>query len=274
MPEIFGVRFREVGKISYLSYMGNDKLKVGDIVIAETKLGTENGKILVKVDTEKKSDIAEPTERIIRKATEKDIKSINDKAEEEKKAEVICREKIEEHKLNMKLIDVEYTFGRNKIIFYFVSDNRVDFRNLVKDLAKIFRVRIELHQVGIRDEAKMLGGLGPCGKCLCCGTFLNDFQPVSIKMAKDQGISLNPTKLSGLCGRLMCCLKYEEDTYRELLGNMPEIGQKVFTPEGEGEVVDRMVIKSQVKVCFEQQNTLPKVFDLNEIKVTETVSNE
>ncbi len=268
MPEIFGVRFREVGKISYLSYMGNDKLKVGDIVIAETKLGTENGKILVKISQGDSSDLAHPTEKIIRKATNEDLESIKDKSEEEKKAGAICKEKIEEHKLNMKLIDVEYTFGRNKIIFYFVSDNRVDFRNLVKDLAKIFRVRIELRQVGIRDEAKMLGGLGPCGKCLCCGTFLNDFQPVSIKMAKDQGVSLNPTKLSGLCGRLMCCLKYEEDTYRELLSNMPEIGQKVFTPEGEGEVVDRMVIKSKVKVCFaEQQNVLPKVFDINEVKI-------
>lgn len=271
MSEIFGVRFREIGKISYLSYKGNDKLEVGDIVIAETKLGTENGKVLVKVSQESHPDLAEPTEKIIRKATEKDLESIKEKAEEEKKAGIICKEKIEEHKLNMKLIDVEYTFGRNKVIFYFVADNRVDFRNLVKDLAKIFRVRIELRQVGIRDEAKMLGGLGPCGKCLCCGTFLNDFQPVSIKMAKDQGISLNPTKLSGLCGRLVCCLKYEEDTYREMLSHMPENGQKVSTPDGVGEVVDRLIIKSQVKVRFgEEQDSLPKVFDLDKIETIST----
>lgn len=268
MPEIFGVRFREVGKISYLSYGGSENLKVGDIVIAETKRGEENGKILARVPTENFSDLADPAEKIIRKATKEDLKSIEDKAEEEKKAEAICREKIEEHKLNMKLIDVEYIFGRNKIIFYFVSDNRVDFRNLVKDLARIFRVRIELRQVGIRDEAKMLGGLGPCGKCLCCGTFLNDFQPVSIKMAKDQGVSLNPTKLSGLCGRLMCCLKYEEDTYRELLSQMPEIGQKVSTPEGVGEVVDQLVIKSQVKVSLEDQqvSSIPKTFGVDKIE--------
>lgn len=269
MSGIFGVRFREVGKVSYLSYEGDDKLSVGDIVIAEIRRGQENGKILSIVPTEIVCDLAGPREKIIRKATKEDLKSIEDKAEEEKKAEAICREKIAEHKLDMKLIDVEYIFGRDKVIFYFVSDNRVDFRNLVKDLARIFRVRIELRQVRIRDEAKMLGGLGPCGNCLCCSTFLNDFQPVSIKMAKDQGVSLNPTKLSGLCGRLMCCLKYEEDVYRELLSIMPEIGQKVSTPEGVGEVVDRMVIKSQVKVFLENQqpSSVPKAFNLDEVKI-------
>lgn len=268
MPKIFGVRFREVGKINYLSYNGDDNLEVGDIVIAETKRGTENGKILVQVSEEGFPDLPEPDEKIIRKATKEDIESIKEKVKEEKKAEIICKKRIEEHKLNMKLIDVEYTFGRNKVIFYFVSDNRVDFRNLVKDLAKIFRIRIELRQVGIRDEAKMLGGLGPCGKCLCCSTFLNDFQPVSIKMAKDQGVSLNPTKLSGLCGRLMCCLKYEEETYRDMLSEMPGIGQKVSTPEGTGEVVDQMVIKSQVKVCLDgEQDSVPKTFDLDKVEI-------
>ncbi len=267
MSEMFGVRFREIGKITYLTYSGNENIKIGDTIIAETRRGLENGKVLVKVPKENFENISKPTEKIVRKATREDLKSIKDKSLEEKKAESVCKSKIEEHKLKMKLIDVEYIFDRSKIIFYFISDNRVDFRNLVKDLAKVFKTRIELRQVGIRDEAKMIGGLGPCGKCLCCSSFLGDFQSVSIKMAKDQGVSLNPAKLSGLCGRLMCCLQYEEDIYRGLLSNMPSIGQRVSTPEGEGVVVDRMVIKSQVKVSFdEEQATLPKVFDVDKIK--------
>jgi len=267
MPQIFGVRFREIGQIAYLIYSGNEKIKTGDIIIAKTRRGLENGKILVKVPKENFVDAAKPIEKIIRVATKEDLKSIEDKCNEEKEAGTVCKSKIEEHKLKMKLIDVECIFDRSKIIFYFISDNRVDFRNLVKDLAKVLKRRIELRQVGIRDEAKLIGGMGPCGKCLCCSSFLGDFQSVSIKMAKDQGVSLNPAKLSGLCGRLMCCLQYEEASYRDMLRNMPSVGQKVLTPEGEGVVVDRMIIKSQVKVCFdENQTSLPKIFDISEIK--------
>ena len=223
MSNVLGVKFREVGKIHYFFY-DNFDIKKGDKVIAETKRGIECGKVLfVKEDFILEEKPNELIERIIRKVTDEDIESLKLKKLEEEKAKAICQDKVNVHKLKMKIIDVEIMFNRTKIIFYFVSDSRVDFRNLVKDLAHIFHVRIELRQVGIRDEAKILGGLGMCGKSLCCTTFLNDFQVVSVKMAKDQGVSLNPTKLSGICGRLKCCLKYEEDTYLDLMENMPKV---------------------------------------------------
>lgn len=268
MQKVLGVRFRDIGKIHYFLYSKKDDIKRGDLVIAETKRGVECGKVMV-VCTDFQYDLQAPiSDKIIRKANSHDLKSLESKKEEEKEAEIICKKKIAEHKLNMKLIDVEYMFDRRKVIFYFVSESRVDFRNLVRDLAHVFRMRIELRQVGIRDEAKILGGLGFCGKPLCCTTFLEDFQPVTIKMAKDQGMSLNPTKLSGTCGRLMCCLKYEEDVYRDILNKMPSVGSRVSTPEGNGTVVGGITIESKVKVSLDSdiESVIPKIFKINEIK--------
>lgn len=244
--KIIGVRFREVGKIYYY-FCGDDSVSVGDRVIAETKLGVECGTVLSIKEVDKPNE-SENLQHIIRKATETDLKSLEGKRQEELNALEICKKKVLQHKLNMKLIDAEYVFDRAKLIFYFVSDARVDFRNLVKDLAYIFKVRIELRQVGIRDEAKMLGGLGNCGKEFCCSTFLNDFQSVSIKMAKDQQLSLNPTKLSGACGRLMCCLKYEQDTYKEILNRMPKMGVTVKVNGDEGVVVSRNVLDESLEI--------------------------
>ncbi len=268
MKQILGIRFRDVGKVSYLTYFGKENIIVGDVVVAETKRGVEPGKVLVKFNADSFEKEIQSHEKIIRKATDEDLEFLEKKKEEEKEAIKICNKKIKEHKLKMKLIDAEYMFNKSKIIFYFVSESRIDFRNLVKDLARAFKVRIELRQMGIRDEAKMLGGLGPCGAPLCCATFLNDFQPVSIKMAKDQGVSLNPNKLSGACGRLMCCLKYEQDAYRDIISKMPALGQKVSTPEGNGSVVGHLIIKSQVKVALEEslENAPPKIFKLEEIE--------
>ena len=267
MDKIIGARFFEVGKIHY--FLCGYNISVGDTVIAETKRGVEAGKVVYAENAEKFKDLILPGEKIIRKATEEDMKSLEEKKEEEEKARKICEKKIKEHKLEMKLINVEYMFDRNKVIFYFVSESRVDFRNLVKDLASTFKIRIELRQVGIRDEAKMLGGLAPCGRPLCCGKFLDDFQSVSIKMAKDQGVSLNPTKLSGACGRLMCCLKYEQDFYHEAINNMPGVGSKVGTPDGQGEVVSCNVISGHVKVLLdnEEKSIQPKNYNLSEIKL-------
>lgn len=247
MCKVLGVRFKEVGKIHYLIYK-NEICSVGDIIVAETKRGIECGKVIYVKETRNDQDVVNPSEKIIRKATAEDLKSLAEKKEEEKKALKICHEKIKEHKLKMKLIEAEYMFDRSKIIFYFVAESRVDFRSLVKDLAYIFKLRIELRQVGIRDEAKMLGGLGPCGRMLCCDKFLNNFQSVSIKMAKDQGLSLNPTKLSGTCGRLMCCLKYEQDFYHESIDKIPKPGEKVKTPDGLGNVISANIISNTARV--------------------------
>ncbi len=247
MCKVLGVRFKEVGKIHYLTYK-NEICKVGDTIVAETKRGIECGKVIYLKEIENDADLVNPSEKVIRKATTADLKSLDKKKAEEKEALRICQEKIKEHKLKMKLIEAEYMFDRSKVIFYFVAESRVDFRSLVKDLAYIFRLRIELRQVGIRDEAKMLGGLGPCGRMLCCGKFLNNFQSVSIKMAKDQGLSLNPSKLSGTCGRLMCCLKYEQDFYHESIDKVPNPGEKVKTPDGLGSVISANIISNTARV--------------------------
>lgn len=264
---ILGVRFREVGKIYY--YLSKDEdIKIGDKVIAQTKLGAECGTVLTISDKLDKG-ANKSAEYIIRKATKEDLESLEGKRAEELKALQICKDKIAHHKLNMKLIDAEYLFDRSKLVFYFVSDARVDFRNLVKDLAYIFKVRIELRQVGIRDEAKMLGGLGPCGKEFCCATFLNDFQSVSIKMAKDQQLSLNPTKLSGACGRLMCCLKYEQDTYKDILRKMPKVGETVRVNGEEGTVTGRNVLKEKLEVDIKDEsseNSERRQVDISEIE--------
>jgi cell fate regulator YaaT (PSP1 superfamily) len=247
MVKVVGIRFKKAGKIYYFSPAEIDVQK-GDNVIVETARGIEFGECVAGPKTIKEEEIISPLKSVIRKATEEDEKQHQENKDKEKEAFNICAEKILEHKLVMKLIDVEYTFDNNKVIFYFTADGRVDFRELVKDLATIFKTRIELRQIGVRDEAKMVGGLGPCGRPLCCSSFLGDFAPVSIKMAKEQNLSLNPTKISGICGRLMCCLNYEQDTYEDIRKRLPKVGAVVDTSDGRGEVVSNSVVKELVKV--------------------------
>jgi cell fate regulator YaaT (PSP1 superfamily) len=245
--DVVGVRFKKAGKIYYFD-PGDLPISNGDYVIVETVRGIEFGKVVVAKKQVDEKDIVLPLKKVIRIADQKDklIVEENKKAAEE--AYDICLKKVEEHGLEMKLVDVEYTFDRNKVIFYFTADGRVDFRELVKDLAAIFRTRIELRQIGVRDEAKMLGGIGPCGRMLCCSTFLGDFDPVSIKMAKDQNLSLNPTKISGLCGRLMCCLKYENDEYETAKEQLPDLGEMIETPHGLGKVVGLNILERVLQV--------------------------
>lgn len=226
MIKVVGVRFKKAGKIYYFD---PDKkwINEGDNVIVETVRGIEFGQVVVSPKMVKEEDIVQPLKKVIRLATAEDIKCNQENKEKEKTAFELCQKKIEEHKLEMKLVDIEYTFDNNKVIFYFTADGRIDFRELVKDLASIFRTRIELRQIGVRDEAKMIGGLGPCGRPMCCSTFLGEFYPVSIKMAKEQKLSLNPAKISGICSRLMCCLNYEHEVYEENIKELPDVGDKV-----------------------------------------------
>lgn len=247
MITVIGVRFKKAGKIYYFN-PGQMDIKKGDFVVVETARGIEFGECVVGVKNLNENEIVAPLKNVIRKADNEDIEINRVNKAKEVDAFDICVEKIKAHKLDMKLIDVEYTFDNNKVIFYFTADGRVDFRELVKDLASIFRTRIELRQIGVRDEAKMTGGLGPCGRSLCCSTFLGEFAPVSIKMAKEQNLSLNPTKISGICGRLMCCLNYEQETYEEIRKRMPKVGSIVNTPYGKGEVTSSSVVKESVKV--------------------------
>lgn len=251
MAEIVGVRFKNVGKVYYFK-PGDKEVKIGDKVIVETVKGIECGTVALEKKEIKNSQITQSLKKIIRIATRSDIKKLEENKKKEKEAFNKCLKKIEKHKLDMKLIDVEYAFDNSKILFYFTAEGRVDFRELVKDLASVFRTRIELRQIGIRDEAKMMGGLGICGRPLCCKTFLGEFQPVSIKMAKDQGLSLNPTKISGTCGRLMCCLKYEQDVYNELLKRTPKIGAIVNTPEGKGTVIEQNLLTGKLTVSLDK----------------------
>ena len=220
MAEIIGIRFKNMGKVYYFDPAGSSFQK-GDHVVVETARGMECGEVVIPNKQVSDETIVRPLKPVLRAASPEDLKRARENAEREQKAMRICQEKIAAHKLDMKLVDVEYTFDSSKILFYFTADGRVDFRELVKDLASVFRTRIELRQIGVRDEAKMLGGLGICGRPFCCSQFLGDFQPVSIKMAKEQGLSLNPTKISGSCGRLMCCLKYEQEAYESLLRITP-----------------------------------------------------
>ncbi|WP_368489457.1 stage 0 sporulation family protein [Clostridium sp. BJN0013] len=247
MVTVVGVRFKKAGKIYYFS-PDNLSIKKDDNIIVETARGIEFGRCVINPKAIDESDIVSPLKNVLRIATEEDIKKHNGNKKKESEAFKVCIEKIQQHDLKMKLIDVEYTFDNNKVIFYFTADGRVDFRELVKDLASIFRTRIELRQIGVRDEAKMVGGLGPCGRTMCCSTFLGDFVPVSIKMAKEQNLSLNPTKISGMCGRLMCCLNYEQDTYEKIRKKLPKVGSIVDTSYGQGEVVSNSVVKEIVKV--------------------------
>jgi cell fate regulator YaaT (PSP1 superfamily) len=247
MVTVVGVRFKKAGKIYYFSPEGLN-IKKFDNVIVETARGIEFGECVIAPKQVEDDKIVSPLKNVIRLATADDIKRNRENKEKEKEAFEICMAKIEQHQLKMKLIDVEYTFDNNKVIFYFTADGRVDFRELVKDLASIFRTRIELRQIGVRDEAKMIGGLGPCGRTMCCSSFLGDFAPVSIKMAKEQSLSLNPTKISGICGRLMCCLNYEQETYENIRKRLPKVYSVVKTPFGKGEVVANNVVKECVKV--------------------------
>ncbi|MBC1793047.1 PSP1 domain-containing protein [Listeria booriae] len=255
MPKIVGVRFKEAGKIYYFS---PEKLtiKEGQGVIVENAQGIEFGKAVIAPRDVDEEDVVLPLKRVIRVATDADYKCVEENSASCQRAFLLCDEKIHEHKIEMNLVDVDYTFDRNKIIFYFTAEGRVDFRELVKDLASIFRTRIELRQIGVRDEAKLLGGVGPCGRMLCCSTFLGDFEPVSIKMAKDQNLSLNPTKISGLCGRLMCCLKYENDEYEAAKKEMPDVGQSVVTPDGKARVVGINLLSRLMQVRLPDQEAV------------------
>lgn len=247
MIKVVGVRFKKAGKIYYFDPVDMN-IQKDTYVVVETARGIEFGECVIGIKEISENDIVAPLKSVLRIATDEDINKHFKNKDKEKDAFNICLKKIQEHGLTMKLIDVEYTFDNNKVIFYFTADGRVDFRELVKDLATIFKTRIELRQIGVRDEAKMLGGLGPCGRPMCCSSFLGDFASVSIKMAKEQNLSLNPTKISGICGRLMCCLNYEQSTYEDIRKRMPKVGSIVKTSEGTGEVFSNNIVKESVKV--------------------------
>lgn len=254
MIKIVGVRFRTAGKVYYFGPKNLD-LKIGDRVIVETARGVEMGTVAVAPKEVPDDEVVQPLKTVQRIATEEDFKRAEKNKEKEKEAFKICQEKIKKHKLEMKLVDAEYTFDNNKLLFYFTADGRIDFRELVKDLASVFKTRIELRQIGVRDETKIVGGVGICGRELCCHTFLSEFAPVSIKMAKEQNLSLNPTKISGVCGRLMCCLKNEEDTYEYLNSRLPGIGDRVIADDGlKGEVQSVNVLRQLVKVLVDVQD--------------------
>ena len=272
MPKIVGVRFKDIGKIYYFSPNDID-FEEGDGVIVETVRGVEYGFVALPPREVSEEDVVSPLKPVVRKATEADKKTAERNLAKKPDAMRVAKEKIEKHKLNMKLIDCEFTFDSSKVIFYFTSETRVDFRELVKDLASYFRIRIELRQVGIRDEAKLFGGLGPCGRPCCCSSCMGDFARVSIKMAKTQGLSLNPTKISGLCGRLMCCLQYENDYYSEVFKLMPKINSEVTTPDGKATVVSNDMLKKVVTVRFNlaDGNVELKNYNLDQIKAKQTL---
>ena len=254
MTKVIGVRFRNVGKIYYFSPKDFD-IKSGDHVIVETARGVEYGQVVLPPREVEDEKVIQPLKEVIRIANTQDDKKEENNRRREKDAYQICLKKIREHGLEMKLIDTEYTFDNNKVLFYFTADGRIDFRELVKDLAAIFKTRIELRQIGVRDETKILGGIGICGRPLCCHTYLSECAPVSIKMAKEQNLSLNPAKISGVCGRLMCCLKNEEETYEELNRKLPGIGDRVTTPDGlKGEVQSVSVLRQLVKVLVDVED--------------------
>ena len=267
MPEVVGVRFKDVGKVYYFD-PGNCKFERGDKVIVETSRGIECGEVSLENKDISEDGIVYPLKSIIRKATKEDIQRTVANSKKEKEAFDICLKKIAAHGLDMKLIDVEYTFDNSKILFYFTADGRVDFRELVKDLASVFRVRIELRQIGVRDETKMMGGLGVCGREFCCKTFLGEFQPVSIKMAKEQSLSLNPVKISGACGRLMCCLKYEQEAYEYLLKKTPKVGAIVQTSDGRGTVVENNLLTGMLKIRLESKpDAAPTSYHRKQVKL-------
>lgn len=264
--EIIGVRFKDVGKVYYFAPKG-EQFKHGDSVIVETARGVECGEVVLPNRQFPQSGLVSPLKEIVRKATEADFRQLEQNRKKEEEIMKTFTDKIREHKLDMKPIEVEYTFDGSKIMFYFTSDGRVDFRDLVKDLAFIYRTRIELRQIGVRDEAKMLGGLGICGRPFCCSSFLGDFQPVSIKMAKEQSLSLNPTKISGTCGRLMCCLKYEQNCYEDFLRTTPKVGAYVETADGRGTVQEVNLLTGILKIKLDKKPDVPLVVNKEEVKL-------
>jgi len=267
MINIVGVRFKDAGKIYYFNPLNFD-IKKDDKVVVETARGVEYGTIVIDEKKINEEKLSSPLKEIIRIANEEDKEIYEENLIKAKEAFEVCEEKIKFHNLDMFLIDSEYTFDRNKLIYYFTADGRVDFRDLVKDLAAIFKTRIELRQIGVRDEAKSIGGLGPCGRKLCCSSWLGDFQPVSIKMAKDQNLSLNPSKISGICGRLFCCLKYESDTYSEMLDDMPLVGSLVKTDDNKkGIITEVFALSGQVKV---ESEGVFNIYIKNEVTVIKT----
>ncbi|XVG98823.1 stage 0 sporulation family protein [Eubacteriales bacterium KG127] len=247
MTKVVGIKFRSTGKTYFFDPLDFDLVQ-GDEVIVETARGIEFGKVYLGVTLMRREDLSKPLKQVVRIANEEDRRQHEENKERREETLKVCQDLINKRSLDMKLVDVEFTITGNKVIFYFTADGRIDFRELVKDLASVFHMRIELRQVGSRDEAKMLGGIGNCGKGLCCATWLSDFQPVSIKMAKNQNLSLNPGKISGVCGRLMCCLKYENDLYTRLREGIPDNGEKVFTPDGPGKVFDTNILQESVRV--------------------------
>lgn len=276
MIEVVGIRFKKAGKLYYFDPDGLE-IKDDTYVIVETARGVEYGLATKGNHEVNDNEIVPPLKKVIRIATEEDAVTNERNRDREKEAFAICEEKILNHGLDMKLIDVEITFDHNRLIFYFTSDGRVDFRELVKDLAAVFRTRIELRQIGVRDEAKMLNGIGICGRALCCATFLGDFHPVSIKMAKEQNLSLNPTKISGICGRLMCCLKYEEDVYEELNKKLPHVGDIIKTADGTGEILAVNVLMQNVKAAVKKNDDDAPVinfYNVDEITVIKTKRNK
>ena len=267
MAEVIGVRFRSTGKVYYFDPCG-EKLRKGSMALVETARGIECGEVAMENTEVRDSAIIQPLRKLIRPATPEDLRTVEEKHKKEKSAFKACEKRIEARGLEMKLVDVEYTFDNSKILFYLTADGRVDFRELVKDLAGIFRTRIELRQIGVRDEAKMLGGIGICGRPFCCGSFLGGFQPVSIKMAKEQGLSLNPVKISGACGRLMCCLKYEQEAYQDLLRNTPKVNAIVSTPDGKGVVIDQNLLTRRLTVRLDKDpDAAPKVYTVDQVKL-------
>lgn len=270
MIKVVGVRFRKAGKIYYFDPAGIE-IEAGQHVIVETVRGIEFGSVVLGVREIEEDDIVQPLKKVIRVTSEEDDAAEVENKKREREAYEVCLTKIRKHELDMKLIDCEYTFDNNKLLFYFTADGRIDFRDLVKDLASVFKTRIELRQIGVRDETKMIGSIGICGRTLCCHSHLSDFHPVSIKMAKDQNLSLNPTKISGVCGRLMCCLKYEEETYKELNKNLPRVGEKVRISEtGEiAEVINTNIIRQLVKLVVRKEDGTPEIFEkkLTELEI-------
>jgi len=267
LTEIIGVRFKNAGKVYYFDPSGM-KFTVGTEVIVETARGSELGECVNENMLVEDDKVVQPLKKVLRPATEEDRLLSEKNIEKSREAMAVCQKKADEYGLDMKIVDVEYTFDGSKILFYFTAEGRVDFRDLVKELAGIFRVRIELRQIGVRDEAKLVGGIGICGRPFCCSSFLESFHPVSIKMAKEQNLSLNPTKISGTCGRLMCCLKYEQDAYTYLLNGTPRVGSLVMTPDGEGTVTEVQLLRQQLKVLHTSSNeTTAKYYPVDQVSV-------
>ena len=273
MTEVIGIKFKKVGKTYYFS-PDRLNLKIGDRVIVKTARGIEMGEVVMENKMVEDNTVVAPLKKVLRLATEKDVETAEKNRAREKETMDVCEQVIAEHGLEMKLVDVEYTFDGNKLLFYFTAEGRVDFRELVKDLAARFKTRIELRQIGVRDEAKMQGGLGICGKEFCCTQFLDEFVPVSIKMAKEQGLSLNPAKISGTCGRLMCCLKYEQDAYEDLTRSTPGVGAYVETPDYKGYVVEVNLLRGILKVRRADDTESPaRAYHKNQIKVLNASAN-